>query len=87
MAPTQVLKSYSFNLFTSSGSAAAIDAASEPHDGRCPDAMFLCAGAATPAYAVEMTEDDLVQGMNDGYWVQAWSAFVRRILSPLNELD
>lgn len=23
-----------------------------------------------------MTEEDMVRGMNDGYWVQAWTAWV-----------
>ena len=39
-----------------------------------PDAFFLCAGSARPAYLVENTEEHLVQGMEQGYWVQAWSA-------------
>jgi 3-dehydrosphinganine reductase len=27
-------------------------------------------------FFVEMTEEDLVKGMNDGYWIQAWTAWV-----------
>jgi len=55
-------------------SKAALDAACQPHGGRNPDAMFLCAGKSTPGFFVEQDEDSLRQGMDNGYWVQAWSA-------------
>jgi len=55
-------------------SKAALDAACHPHGGRSPDAMFLCAGKSTPGFFVEQDEDSLRQGMDNGYWVQAWSS-------------
>jgi 3-dehydrosphinganine reductase len=39
-----------------------------------PDAFFLCAGASTPKYFVEYTPQELEHGMDQSYWVQAWSA-------------
>lgn len=33
-------------------------------------------------FFVEMTEQDMVDGMTNGYWVQAWTAFVRLPLLP-----
>lgn len=74
--PNQVLKSYSFDLNDPSSSKAALDAACHPHGGRSPDAMFLCAGKSTPGFFVEEDDDSLRQGMDNGYWVQAWSALV-----------
>jgi len=47
------------------------------HDGRVPDATFLCAGGATPKFFVEMTKEDLVRGLDMSYWIQAWTAWVR----------
>ncbi|KAG5649005.1 hypothetical protein DXG03_000354 [Asterophora parasitica] len=72
--PNQVLKMYSFSLTDASSSAAALEAASVGHGGKCPDAVFLCAGAARPGFFVEEDEVSLKQGMDNGYWVQAWSA-------------
>jgi hypothetical protein len=40
----------------------------------------MCAGSAKPKYFVELTEEDLTQGMTNGYWLQAWTAFVRNQL-------
>jgi len=73
-SPNQVLKSYSFALNDLTSSTAALGAACEPHGNRCPDAMFLCAGKSTPGFFVEQNGDSLRQGMDNGYWVQAWSA-------------
>jgi len=72
--PNQVLKSYSFSLNDLASSKAALDAACEPHGNRSPDAMFLCAGKATPGFFVEEDEGSLRQGMDNGYWIQALSA-------------
>lgn len=58
-------------------SAAALTAACEPHGGKAPDAVFTCAGTSTPKFFVELTEEDMLKGMVDGYWVQAWTALVR----------
>jgi len=71
----QILKSYSFSLDTAKAAAEAIEAASAAHEGRVPDAFFLCAGASKPMFYLEMTEEDHTGGMNTGYWLQAWSAF------------
>lgn len=77
--PNQVLRAYSFSLSDAVSSAAALEAACQSHGGRNPDAVFLCAGCSTPGFFIEQDEASLRQGMDGGYWVQAWSALV----SPL----
>ncbi|KAI0636131.1 oxidoreductase [Trametes polyzona] len=72
--PEQVLKAYSFAVDSESESFAALKAASEPFGGRCPDALFLCAGAARPSYFVEQDERMLRHGMQISYWAQACTA-------------
>ncbi|KAL6309664.1 oxidoreductase [Sparassis latifolia] len=74
--PNQILKSYSFSVDDASNAAAALEAACEPHGGRCPDAMFLCAGKSRPGFFVEQDEESLRRGMDESYWAQAWSALV-----------
>jgi 3-dehydrosphinganine reductase len=69
-----VLRSYSFSLNESTSSVAALEAACQSHGGRCPDAVFLCAGTATPGFFVEEDEISLKKAMDNAYWVQAWSA-------------
>ncbi|KAG6807789.1 hypothetical protein H0H92_006392 [Tricholoma furcatifolium] len=71
----QRLNAYSFSLDTAKESAAALEAVCEPYGGQAPDAVFACAGASKPMFFVEMTEQDLTDGMTTGYWVQAWTAF------------
>lgn len=75
--PNQLLRSYSFDLYDPANAEEALRVACEPHGGRSPDAAFLCAGKSTPGFYVEQTVDSLKRGMDDGYWVQAWSAMVR----------
>ncbi|KAF9464492.1 oxidoreductase [Collybia nuda] len=72
--PSQVLKMYSFSLNEESSSAAALEAACNGNGGKCPDALFLCAGSARPGFFIEEDEASLRQGMDNAYWVQAWSA-------------
>ncbi|KAI0732960.1 oxidoreductase [Fomitopsis betulina] len=72
--PDQILKYHSFSLDSEAGATAAIDAASEAHGGRSPDAFFLCAGKSTPGFFVEQDEASMRQGMNETYWAQAPSA-------------
>jgi 3-dehydrosphinganine reductase len=72
----QVLKAHSFSLDSAADSAAALKAVCEVHGGAAPDAVFACAGSSKPMYFIEMSEQDLSQGMTAGYWVQAWTAFV-----------
>jgi len=72
--PNQILKTYSFSLDSASESAAALQAACVPHGGQAPDAVFACAGSSKPMFFMEMTEEDLSNGMTTGYWVQAWTA-------------
>jgi 3-dehydrosphinganine reductase len=78
--PNQILRSYSYSLGTESGAADALEAACEPHGGQTPDAVFLCAGKATPGFFVEQTEESMRKGMDDSYWLAAWSAMVRSLL-------
>lgn len=78
--PNQVLKIYSFPLNKGSSSAAAFDAACDGNGGKCPDAVFLCAGSARPGFFIEEDETSLRQGMDNAYWVQAWSALVSQLI-------
>ncbi|KAF8621629.1 hypothetical protein AX15_007647 [Amanita polypyramis BW_CC] len=73
-SPKQILRTYSYTLTDSAASAAALKAASDDHGGRCPDAVFLCAGTARPGFFMEEDEITLKRGMEDTYWVQALTA-------------
>ncbi|KZP32984.1 oxidoreductase [Athelia psychrophila] len=72
--PNQILKSYAFSMSDLASSKAALDAACAPHGGRSPHAMFLCAGMSRPGFFIEETEGTMRDGMDGGYWVQAFSA-------------
>ncbi|KIY49269.1 NAD(P)-binding protein [Fistulina hepatica ATCC 64428] len=73
-SPNQILKAYSFSLTNYEGSVAALEAVTAPHGGRCPDAVFMVAGASRPAFFVEESEDTLRNGFDNAYWIQAWTA-------------
>ncbi|KAG7443794.1 oxidoreductase [Guyanagaster necrorhizus] len=73
-SPDQILAAYSFSVTASQSTADALDAASAPHGGRCPDALFLCAGGPSPKLFLEHDETSMKKGMDDAYWVQALSA-------------
>lgn len=81
--PSQILNAYSHSLDTASGSTQALQDVCRPFSGQCPDAVFACAGTSKPKFFVEMDEQDLLDGMADGYWVQAWTAWVKRLTSSL----
>ncbi|KAK1223037.1 3-dehydrosphinganine reductase [Marasmius sp. AFHP31] len=74
--PDQVLKSYSFSLSDPTAAQNASKATSEPHGGKAPDAVFLCAGSANLGYFVELqqTPESLKRGMDSSYWVAAYLA-------------
>ncbi|KAJ7638139.1 oxidoreductase [Mycena rosella] len=72
--PNQLLTAYSFSLTTAEESAAALEAVCKPHDGRAPDAVFACAGSSKPMFFMDMTPQDMADGMVNGYWIQAWTA-------------
>lgn len=76
MTPNQVLKAYSFSLDDPGAAERAMEAACVPHGGQCPDAVFLCAGKATPGFFVEQNAESMKRGMDSTYWVSAWSAMV-----------
>ncbi|TFK37303.1 oxidoreductase [Crucibulum laeve] len=71
----QKVLAYSFSLTSAETSTTALEAVCAPFDGKAPDAVFACAGASRPAFFVEMEAQHLEQGMRDGYWVQAWTAW------------
>ncbi|KAI0759591.1 oxidoreductase [Trametes elegans] len=73
-SPEQVLRAYSYAVDSEAGSADALLAASEPHNGRCPDVLFLCAGASRPGFFVDQDEASLRTGMQITYWAQAFTA-------------
>ena len=68
---------YSHSLISAKESQEALRAVIAGHNEEVPDAVFLCAGGSKPKFFVEMSEEELVQGMDMGYWVQAWTAWVR----------
>jgi 3-dehydrosphinganine reductase len=74
---SQRFYAYSFSLETCEGAKKALEAACTVYNDAAPDALFLCAGTAKPKYFIEMTEEEIVNGMSQGYWVQAWTSFVR----------
>ncbi|KAI0068819.1 oxidoreductase [Artomyces pyxidatus] len=74
VTPNQVLRSYSFSLDTFDAAKKALEMACEPHGGETPEAVFLCAGKATPGFFVEETEESMKKGMDNTYWLAAWSA-------------
>ena len=80
--PNQIIRAYSYSLGTEKGAADALEASCEPHGGQTPDAVFLCAGRATPGFFVEQTEESMRKGMDDTYWLAAWSAMVRSLFGP-----
>jgi 3-dehydrosphinganine reductase len=53
-----------------------LEEASNPHGGQAPDALFACAGYATPGYFLPLEEEDLTSGMMNAYWIQAFPALV-----------
>ncbi|KXN85931.1 3-ketodihydrosphingosine reductase TSC10 [Leucoagaricus sp. SymC.cos] len=75
-SPNQKINAYSFALDTAEASSAALEAACALYNGDAPDATFTCAGAARPGFFVEATAEDLTKGMTNGYWIQAWTAWV-----------
>ncbi|KAJ6485110.1 oxidoreductase [Mycena vitilis] len=73
-SPGQKLNYYSYSLNEAEPAAEALEAVCAAHDGRCPDAIFLCAGTSTPGFFVEETDASLRKGMEMTYWVQACTA-------------
>jgi 3-dehydrosphinganine reductase len=69
-------------LGTQQAAIDALEAACVPHGGQTPDAVFLCAGSSTPGFFIEQTEESLRKGMDNSYWVAAWSAMVRVLFEP-----
>lgn len=72
--PSQIITSHSFSLSSLAEATEAIKSACTPFDGRAPDALFTCAGVATPGYFIEETEESMLRGMQNAYWIQAWPA-------------
>ncbi|KAF6756246.1 oxidoreductase [Ephemerocybe angulata] len=75
VSPSQKLQAKSADLLNATASTAALEAVCELHDGAAPDAVFTCAGSSKPMFFVEMTEQDMKDGMDYGYWVQAWTVW------------
>lgn len=86
MDEEQIIRAYSFSLNEAAQAEKALAAASAPHEGRVPDALYLCAGSARPGFFVEETPAGLQSAFDNVYWVQAWSAYVRTFSAVLPEL-
>ncbi len=76
--PEQRFHAYSFAVDQAKEANAALEASTIPFDGKCPDALFLCAGKSRPGFFVEQTEELMVKTMEETYWAQAWTALVSR---------
>ncbi|KAI0090584.1 oxidoreductase [Irpex rosettiformis] len=74
-SPSQKFHGYSFAVDKAKEASAALEASTVPFDGKCPDALFLCAGKSRPGFFVEQTEELMVTTMEETYWAQAWTAF------------
>ncbi|KDR78011.1 hypothetical protein GALMADRAFT_64901 [Galerina marginata CBS 339.88] len=72
---SQIFKVYSLGLDSGPAAAEALEVVCEAHGGKAPDAVFACAGSSKPMFFVEMKDSDLVDGMMNGYWIQAWTAW------------
>ncbi|KAJ3739406.1 oxidoreductase [Lentinula detonsa] len=70
----QILRSYSFSLTDADASYAALEAASKDHGNKYPDTVFMCAGAARPGFFVEEDAKSMQKGMDNTYWIQAYTA-------------
>ncbi|PPQ97052.1 hypothetical protein CVT26_001275 [Gymnopilus dilepis] len=75
VSPSQIFKAYSHPLDSGSAATEALELVCAAHGGEAPDAVFSCAGSSRPLFFVEMEEKDLLDGMTNGYWVQAWTAW------------
>lgn len=80
--PGQIFKSYPYSLDEPQAAEDALNAACEPHEGKAPDAIFLCAGTARLCYFVEATPEALENGMKISYWIAAYTAlaYTKRIV-------
>ena len=87
-----MFRCHSFSLNTAQCSEDALDAECKQlistTKDKCttPDAFFLCAGSSQPGYFVEKTEGQLLYGMEQAYWVEAWTAHVSRFVTLNNFL-
>ena len=79
-SPEQILRAYSYGVDSAKEAEAALDAVAQPHNGRCSDALFLCADKSRPGFWIEQTEAQLRECMDETYWVQAWPALVRTLV-------
>ena len=62
-SPEQMFKTYSFALDNAKEAEACLDAVSATNDGRCADALFLCAGKSRPGFRIECTEEEFWECM------------------------
>ena len=81
-SPDQIFKAYYYALDGAKHAEACLDAVSAAAGGRCPDALFLCAGKSRPGFWIERTEEELRECMEETYWVQAWPALVSPTFVP-----
>ena len=71
-----MLASLSYSLVTYENARAAYDEACAAHDGKPADAVFMCAGSAQPGFWIEHDEDDIRRGIDQSYFVTAFTARV-----------
>ncbi|KAF8883878.1 oxidoreductase [Gymnopilus junonius] len=75
VSPSQIIQAFSHALDSGSAASEALELVCKTHGGAAPDAIFCCAGSSKPMFFVEMEEKDLTDGMSNGYWIQAWTAW------------
>lgn len=76
-----MFRGYSYAVDSEEESAAALNVAAKAHGGRCPDAVFLCAGASRPGYFIDQTEESLSDGLQMTLGAQAFTALVSCVSS------
>ncbi|VDB84632.1 unnamed protein product [Peniophora sp. CBMAI 1063] len=74
ISPDQILASHSHSLDSAENARKAYDAACAGHGGRPADAVFMCAGSAQPGFWVEYDEEQIRRGMDQSYFVAAYTA-------------
>ncbi|KAK4690067.1 hypothetical protein P7C73_g59, partial [Tremellales sp. Uapishka_1] len=72
--PGQKISSISADLMDVEKSEDALAQAVRQLGGRTPDYVFLCAGTSRPKLFLDSSPDELQSGLNNTYWVSAWTA-------------
>ncbi|KAK0522968.1 3-dehydrosphinganine reductase [Tilletia horrida] len=67
-------RAVSADLSTFAGAKDALDQCTQGANGSVPDAVFCCAGGATPGFFLQQTEKDFEAGVRTDYWTALGTA-------------